>query len=595
MQRESGSPNRTSRWTGDPAVAEEAPESPGVSDAAPPYACTEDIGCLPVDEVLQAIPEPLVIADASGQVVFADPSVHELLGWPSGTLVGQPLDCMIPERLLESHLTGFGRALAKGGTSLGSKRLRVMALRRDGQEMEVDLRVGNLRGPGRRRGKLWFVATIAEAGEERLLLEVALASNTHLRVTTRLATMVGRPDVTPEGVAPAALALLGTGLGWDFGALWAPDVEGTSLVPLGTWARGGPGSPLASETLRLRPRQNQGMPGRAWATGKPVWVEDLPSTSRIPRGHVARQEKIAGWIAVPLTSGGTVHGVLELARTAEGRLSADLLSTLSTAGQVLGQLFDRVHAQRQLLAAQERLEVLARTFETSLLPPELPRLAWVDVGAVFRPGGMGDVGGDFYDVFAMRGEAWHVAIGDVCGRGAAAAVVASLARHTVRAAAMQYRSPAAVLRVLNRAVETELSSETFLTALCLRMEPSTAGLQLTLASGGHPLPLHVRRDGTVVTVGRTGTLVGALGEVEFVDSSLCLAPGELLICFTDGVTEARGPDGFFAELLAPVVAAKFAEGDCTAGAMAEAIERAATDFSSSSERDDLAVVVLKAI
>lgn len=561
------------------------------------------VGIAPAD-LLGAVPEPVVVADASGRVVFADSAVHELLGWPDGSLVGQRVSRMVPERLLERHVAAFSGARRRGATTVGSRKLRVMALRRDGGEVEVDLRVGTLVGVDRgqrglpggseQQGDLWFVATLVPAGEERLLLEVALASNSHLRTTTRLATMVGRPGVTPAGIAPAALALLGGGLGWDFGAIWAPGTAGDRLEPLGTWARVGLDSALVSETLRLRPRPNEGMPGRAWATGKPVWVDDLPSTSRIPRGLVARQEKISGWIAVPLVSSGSVQGVLELARTAEGRLGSELLTTLSTAGQILGQLFDRVKAQRELIATQDRLELLARTFQTSLLPPEVPSLSWVDIGAVFRPGGLGDVGGDFYDLFATRGDAWHLTIGDVCGRGAGAAVVASLARHTIRAAAMQHRSPAAVLRVLNRAVEAELSPESFLTALCVRMEPAEGGVEVVVASGGHPLPLHVRRDGTVGAVGSAGTLVGALPDVDVGDTSLRLVSGEFLVCFTDGVTEARGPGGFFGEVLAGMLAARVSAEDCTAADIASAVEREAVAFSSSPERDDLAVVVLKA-
>ena len=115
-----------------------------------------------------------------------------------------------------------------------------------------------------------------------------------------------------------------------------------------------------------------------------------------------------------------------------------------------------------------------------------------------------------------------------------------------------------------------------------------------MASGGHPLPLHVRRDGTVGTVGRAGTLVGALDDVDVGDASVRLARGEFLVCFTDGVTEARGPEGFFAEVLPGMVAAKASEKGCTAGDMASAVEQAVTSFSYGSERDDLAVVVLRA-
>ena len=103
-----------------------------------------------------------------------------------------------------------------------------------------------------------------------------------------------------------------------------------------------------------------------------------------------------------------------------------------------------------------------------------------------------EVGGDFYDAFAIGDDAWGVAIGDVCGKGVDAAALTALARHTVRAAAHAHESPAAVLEALNRAVLDESRPGQFLTAIFARLTPRPGGgFRLRAACGGHPPPVVV--------------------------------------------------------------------------------------------------------
>jgi serine phosphatase RsbU (regulator of sigma subunit)/PAS domain-containing protein len=235
---------------------------------------------------------------------------------------------------------------------------------------------------------------------------------------------------------------------------------------------------------------------------------------------------------------------------------------------------------------------IARTLQESLLPPLLPELQGVDVGARFHAAGHGyEVGGDFYDVFEIGGGSFGVAIGDVCGKGPDAAAVTALARYTLRAAALTETSPARVLETLNEAMLKQPGERRFCTVAYVRFDPIPAGMTATIASAGHPLPLALRAGAPPAEAGRPGTLLGVVDDPEIEDTRLDLDPGDALILFTDGVTEARAPKRVWGSNdLARFVGA---HEQLKAAAIAERIERGALSGQAEEPRDDVAIVVLK--
>ncbi len=194
---------------------------------------------------------------------------------------------------------------------------------------------------------------------------------------------------------------------------------------------------------------------------------------------------------------------------------------------------------------------VASALQKSLLPPVLPHIPGVQLAASYRPAGEGEVGGDFYDLFPTRGHTWGIVMGDVRGKGAAAAAVTALARYTVRAAAMHAKRPGRVLSLLNDAMlshQEEGADDTqFCTIVFARLRPAAEGVQLSVASGGHPLPLVLRADGSVQAVGGQGLIVGAFPEADFVSETTLVRAGEAMLLYTDGVTEARIGDELFGE------------------------------------------------
>lgn len=258
---------------------------------------------------------------------------------------------------------------------------------------------------------------------------------------------------------------------------------------------------------------------------------------------------------------------------------------------------DRREYERELLRARERAErsearatVLAHTLQASLIPPAPPVIPGLDVGAAYRPAGAGDeVGGDFYDVFETGEGDWAVVVGDVCGKGAAAAAVTALARHTLRATAMRTRRPSAVLRDLNAALLRH-PVDRFCTVVYLRVRTGVDGpVHVTVASAGHPLPIRVA-GGDLGEVGRAGDLLGVLQDIELHDESLVLSPGQALFCYTDGLVEGRRGEEFFGDKrLAEALSANRSR---SAADLTRTVVDEVVRFQGGQPRDDMAAVLV---
>jgi sigma-B regulation protein RsbU (phosphoserine phosphatase) len=254
--------------------------------------------------------------------------------------------------------------------------------------------------------------------------------------------------------------------------------------------------------------------------------------------------------------------------------------------------------EEELLAARRRAEeseararALANTLQATFLPPAIVSPPGLDIGGAYRPAGDGsEVGGDFYDVFETGRGSWAVVLGDVCGKGVEAAVITSLARYTVRAEALRTPYPSAVLAALHEAL-ARYHPDHFCTALFVVLERTADGLRFNVASGGHHLPLRRRPDGTIDTIGDTGTILGMLDRPFLTDSSTLLRPGDVVVLYTDGVTEGRRGKQFFDD--DRLVAAIAAAAGSNAQETADHIVATALEFQHGDAKDDMAVVVIK--
>ncbi|KAF4406544.1 PP2C family protein-serine/threonine phosphatase, partial [Streptomyces lycii] len=259
---------------------------------------------------------------------------------------------------------------------------------------------------------------------------------------------------------------------------------------------------------------------------------------------------------------GEIGGIaLELRRADGGRLPVLVTSVLrhgkdgrpAVVRTTVFDAHDRRSYERELLRARrqadeerDRLQKLVTTLQRSLLPPALPQVPGVEAAAHYRIASPDRVGGDFYDLFPLRGDRWGFFLGDVSGKGPEAATVTSLIRYTLRAAAETAPDLTGVLRTLNTAVlhqDHPGGQPRFCTVVYGELAPDGDGVALTLAGGGHPPALLLHADSTATyrfTPG--GMLVGVAEDAEFATARARLAPGDTLLLYTDGLTEARTDD-----------------------------------------------------
>ena len=290
-------------------------------------------------------------------------------------------------------------------------------------------------------------------------------------------------------------------------------------------------------------------------------------------------------LGVVLRSGGRPVGMLEVRGSRERRFSDRDEAILAQLGQLAAVAIAKSEAY-------SRERHIAHVLQRSLLPPALPHVPGLTVAVRFIAAGEGiEVVGDFYDVFAPRPGRAAALIGDVCGKGPEAASVTALARHTLRAAAAYEPRPSAVLQLLHHALRAARDDGRFCTVAYAELEPHTrGGARMTLACGGHPLPLVLRGNGRVEPVGRLGTLLGADVTPVLTDVDVELAAGDLVIFYTDGVTEIRAGrrEIFGYRDLALVLAAC---AGLPAEEVAQRVQDAVLDAAEGRPRDDIAVLV----
>lgn len=328
------------------------------------------------------------------------------------------------------------------------------------------------------------------------------------------------------------------------------------------------------------------------ASGERLIVNDagldlLPDAGRRPG-----QGSVRAWAGFPVREPhGGVVGALCVADVLPRRWTPGEIEFLTVLAHIAA---GEVALTLALRHGAERSE-LAQTLQESLLPPRLPQIPGLVVAARHVAGGTGtEVLGDFYDVFPSVRGSWGIVVGDVCGKGVPAAKSTALARYTLRAEAHRHARPSLILAALNRALLDWLTEDPrFLTAIYATVRPTAAGASVQASSAGHPLALVRRADGRVQALGRPGTLLGLLPDPELHDSQTALRPGDSLILFTDGVTEARSAvsrDLFGDDRLRDLLAGL---GGMSAAQIADAIQQAVLAFSSGRISDDTATLVLQ--
>ena len=241
---------------------------------------------------------------------------------------------------------------------------------------------------------------------------------------------------------------------------------------------------------------------------------------------------------------------------------------------------------------RDRLRLLVGGLQRSLLPASLAVPPGMATASHYHMAAADEVGGDFYDLFRLSDDRWGFFLGDVRGKGVAAAAVTAAARYTLRAAAVYDPEPAAVLRNLNTVLYQDYAApgHRHCTVIFGVLERRGSGYTATVASGGHPPALVVRADGSAAyQTTEGGTLIGILAEPRLVTRTISLRPGDTLILYSDGLTEARTRTG---QRYGDEALREFAQslGPTTAPVVVDALAGLLTTFAEVD--DDVAVIAL---
>lgn len=430
------------------------------------------------------------------------------------------------------------------------------------------------RAYGRARASEERTAHLMERARFLAAASTVLASSLEYGVTLRQVVRLAVPiladccvvhvlDDWGEGVSRVALAHVDANRERELAAL-PPHVPLDPQAPHGTFRVLRSGEPELVTT------------GQA----PPAYPAPLPPG--FPLTHVGTRS----YICVPLLARGRTFGTLTLAYGLSGReygeehvaLARDLAARAALA-------IDNA----RLFGNQKRI---AQVLQESLLPPRLPEIPGVTLAACYRAMGAEiEAGGDFYDVLQLAGGTWGLVVGDVVGKGPAAAAVTSLARHNLHAVAAYEDAPGYILSELNRILLREGTPDRYCTMVCVRLEPTASGARAVVARGGHPPPLLLKASGEVEAIEPEGTVVGLFPRFQARERVVDLLPGDALILYTDGVTEARRHGQLYGETrLLDLLAG--CRGVDAAGIVAR-VERDVTEFQEGYLRDDVAVLAVK--
>lgn len=291
-------------------------------------------------------------------------------------------------------------------------------------------------------------------------------------------------------------------------------------------------------------------------------------------------------VTVELRARGRPTGVLTISVGPSGRRfdDSDVHFVTILAGRVALALDNAGLFSVLERTERERAEI-AETLQHGLLPPPLPHIPGWSVAATYRPAGAeNEIGGDFYDAFRISG-GWMVVIGDVTGRGAKAAAVTAHARYTLRTAAALTGDPVVALRTLNRELLARQGAALCSVAAMAFSEDPDEPVRLAVA--GHPPPLLVDGD-SVTEVTSPAPVLGAFTDETWALESTRVAPGQLVVVVTDGVTEMVGDGERFGEerLCAQL------EGVSSPALATQAIEGALHEFAGGTLDDDAAILAI---
>jgi len=297
---------------------------------------------------------------------------------------------------------------------------------------------------------------------------------------------------------------------------------------------------VSPELLHLRAEPGSDVPGRVFQDGMPAKIDDLATTE----GELAKaavHQGLHSALSVPLVARGRSLGVLSVLAQEPAVFTEEDMGLLHTFASQAALAIDTADLYG-------REHNIASVLQSSILPETLPEFPEVETSSVYRAAGEGvEIGGDYYDVFRVPGGQLVVAIGDVAGKGVNAATKTSMIKYTIRGLAAAGLAARGIISEVNRMI-TESGAPSDIVTLWIGVLEFEAQM-LTYASGGHPPALLLRagKSRDIERLAPTGPLLGAMLDAVYEERQVMLGTGDIILMYTDGVTEARRGNNFFGE------------------------------------------------
>jgi PAS domain S-box-containing protein len=538
------------------------------------------------NELFEILAEAVTVRDPEGAIVYANAAALQYLGFDSlGELQETPSKTIMDRYLVEDE---DGRVVSYGD---------VPSVRMLGDEPPKPLL---MRTVNRSTGELrWTVlkTTALRDGEGVVLGALTVIDDvTALKsaeIGTRVLAESGRILATSldyrqtlRNVAEVAVPSLA-----DYCAVDLVNEQGW-LERTATCHRDPAKQELATSLQELAPARpgHTHAAARVLATGTSELFEEITEAQlgemARDKSHLRALQELGprSMMIVPLSVPNRTIGVMTLATdVSQRRLHADDV-------ELSEQLGRRAAVAVENARLHTKLSDIATTLQGVLLPRELPEIPGWELASLYRPAETDlriDVGGDFYEFLEHDGT-WFGVFGDVTGKGIQAAATTTLMRTGARVACRIQPQPAAILARLDEALAQE-SGKTLCTALCMCLHRD----HMVISSAGHPPAIIVSADGTLREVPESGPLLGAFQDASWPEENVPMTPGELIVFYTDGVTETAGDGGRFgADRLRHLLSQ---QGGASPSTVVNRLDAELDSFTGGEIlRDDVAVVALRA-
>jgi sigma-B regulation protein RsbU (phosphoserine phosphatase) len=382
-----------------------------------------------------------------------------------------------------------------------------------------------------------------------------------------------------EEVLDLILDCLGEVVAFDAGGIFVVDADMGEVASLATT-----GYDQAMED-RVYLKFGEGAVGWAAKSGEAAIIDDVSKDLRYINARPATSSEIV----VPLFADDKVVGVITLESDQPGAFTRDDLELIRAFGSQAAVSLERAKLHAQIIERRKLVDELevARRIQKTFLPAAIPDIPGYDLSAINTPSEA--VGGDYYDIIPISEGQWGIAIADVFGKGVPAALVMASFRASLLAEIRNNYMINAILRKVNRLIWESVEPERCVTA-CYGVLDAESGV-FTYSNAGHLHPILMGRRG-IRRLDKGGILLGAIEAADYREERIHLEPGDIVLFFTDGLTEAEDLYGeaFGEERVIEVARSVSA---MTSSEIVKRLHEAAWEFSSGQLGDDLTLVVLK--